>query len=74
MSTHPEILAQIRHESGHAGLHAALSLARTAIEAGHIDLLDVPDVLLALRSKSWRHFEESGRISRGAPYEAGRAA
>ena len=74
MSTRPEILLQIRHESHHAGLNAALAITRAAVEAGQIDLLDVPDVLLALRSGSWRHFEEPGRISRGGDHAAGRAA
>ena len=74
MSTRPEILSQIRHEACHAGLNAALAITRAALEAGHIDVLDVPDILLAVRSGSWRCFEESARISRGDEYAAGRAA
>ncbi|MDO8597967.1 MAG: hypothetical protein Q7R45_15265 [Sulfuricaulis sp.] len=74
MSTRPEILSQIRQESYHAGPNVALAITRAAIAAGYIDLFDVPDILLALRSGSWRCFEESGRISRGDDYETGRAA
>lgn len=62
MSTRTDILLQIRHEFRHAGLAAALRTTRAAFDANRIDRLDLPEILLALRSGSWRFFEELGRL------------
>ena len=47
---------------------------RAAFDSGRIDPLDVADIFLALRSGSWNHFEEPGRIPPASQLEAVRAA
>lgn len=74
MSTPPEILSQIRHGFLQAGLGAAVELTRAAFESGQIDPRDIADIFLALRSGSWRHFEEPGRLPRHSATDAARAA
>lgn len=65
VSTRTDVLLQIRDECRTAGLATALHSTRAAFEANRIDRLDIPEVLLALRSGSWRFFEELGRLPSG---------
>jgi hypothetical protein len=74
MSTRTNILLQIRHEHRTAGLAAALRITRAAFEANRIDRLDIPEVLLALRSGSWQFFEDLGRLPGGNHRHTGHAA
>jgi hypothetical protein len=49
-----QLLDQIRRESCIVGLPAALHTARAAIDDGRMVGLDIPEVMLALRTGDWR--------------------
>ena len=74
MSTHPDILTQIRTTYFAHGLGPALHTARVAYVSGRIDPRDIAEIFLALRTGSWAYFEEPGRISRHPETASVRAA
>lgn len=63
MKTRIEALTRIRDEFQSEGPVAAISYARAAFEDGLIDRLDVPEVFIALKTGSWRYFDQLCRRS-----------
>ena len=58
------IISQIRAASHSRGLSSALQLARAAWDTKQLNAFDVPEVFLALRTGSWRFFDEPVAQSR----------